>query len=87
MRCVLVLTYESLTEWRRKQPRIRPYIVEAGEIANFRLEIVINELGTAFLKLDRYLETGKLYLDSVDMRMSLDYGTGLKVYLEDMEYL
>lgn len=74
----LVLTYESLTEWRRKQPRIRPYIVEAGEIAKFRLEIVINELGAAFSKLDQYLETGKLHLDSVNMRMSLDYGTGLK---------
>lgn len=80
----LVMTSISLTEWRRAQPKIRPYDVLAGELAQFRLEMRINELGSAFLLLDRYLETGKVPIPDVNREMSREYGTGLKSVMQQL---
>jgi hypothetical protein len=74
----LVMTSMSLTEWRKRQARIRPYDILGGEVAHFRLELTINKLGRSFLRLDRYLESGEVEVDEASRRMSLSYGSGLK---------
>lgn len=74
----LVMTSMSLTEWRKRQARIRPYDILGGEVAQFRLELTINKLGRSFLRLDRYLESGDVEVVEASRRMSLSYGSGLK---------
>ena len=51
---------DDFCEWRERLPELRPYdIVGSGEVALYRLELVLNEVGNAFLMLDRFLETGE----------------------------
>lgn len=50
---------KTLSEWQQSRPRIRPYEVEAGELARFKLVMVPNALGEGFLALDRFLSTGQ----------------------------
>lgn len=50
---------EDFSEWRARLPELRPYEIASGEIALYRLELVLNEVGKAFLMLDRFLETGE----------------------------
>jgi hypothetical protein len=48
---------ESFTEWRESTGRtgLRPYEIEAGEVAHWRLRLELNELGQSFLVLDDFL--------------------------------
>lgn len=50
---------EDFNEWRASLPELRPYEIAGGEVAMYRLELVLNEIGTAFLMLDRFLESGE----------------------------
>lgn len=47
---------ESFEDWLRAQhrPKLRPY-EDTGEVASWRLEVTLNEIGEAFLKLDEFL--------------------------------
>ena len=51
---------ESFEEWRRGlvAERIRPYRNGAGEVDFYRLELTLNELGKAFLVVDRFATEG-----------------------------
>lgn len=42
-------------------PRIRPYCIEAGEVASYRLALSLNHIGEMFLELDQFLENGAMY--------------------------
>jgi uncharacterized protein DUF4365 len=48
---------DSFTEWRESTGRlgIRPYEIEADELAHWRLALELNEVGRAFIALDDYL--------------------------------
>lgn len=50
---------EDFSEWRGQLPELRPYKISSGEVAMYRLELVLNEVGKSFLMLDRFLETGE----------------------------
>jgi hypothetical protein len=50
---------EDFREWRSGLPELRPYQIDGGEVARYRLELVLNEVGRAFMMLDRFLETGE----------------------------
>lgn len=51
---------ETYGEWRSRLSPVRPYAVHGGEVAVYRLELTLNELGRAFLVTDRYLSSGGL---------------------------
>jgi hypothetical protein len=71
---------ETFEEWRSNLVRIRPYKIAAGEVAFFRLQLTINELGRAFLKLDKYLMDGERpELTGMEGRFANEYGAGLKM--------
>jgi hypothetical protein len=42
--------------YEQNKAGIRPYTVEQGELAKYRLILTVNDLGKAFLKIDNYLE-------------------------------
>jgi hypothetical protein len=50
---------EDFREWRTNLPELRPYEIASGEVALYRLELSLNDVGTSFLTLDRFLETGE----------------------------
>ena len=50
---------EDFNEWRAALPELRPYEIAGGEVAMYRLELMLNEVGKAFLMLDRFLESGE----------------------------
>ena len=50
---------EDFSEWRSGLPELRPYEIAGGEVAMYRLELQLNEVGKAFLMLDRFLDTGQ----------------------------
>jgi hypothetical protein len=50
---------DDFSEWRGELPELRPYEISGGEVARYRLELVLNEVGKSFLMLDRFLETGE----------------------------
>lgn len=50
---------EEFSEWRSDLPELRPYEIASGEVALYRLELTLNEVGKAFLLLDRFLDTGE----------------------------
>ena len=50
---------EDFSEWRADLPELRPYEIAGGEVAMYRLELALNEVGKAFLMLDRFLEKGE----------------------------
>ncbi|WP_084599798.1 DUF4365 domain-containing protein [Actinoplanes subtropicus] len=54
---------ESFDEWRRAQTwhKLRPY-EEDGEVAHWRLQLTLNDVGRAFLTLDQQLTEGLLPL-------------------------
>lgn len=52
---VYIITGIDYTSWRRQLPDVRPYHIDAGEIARYRLKAEMNEIGRAFLILDKYL--------------------------------
>ena len=51
---------ESFDDWRRSRVAqgIRPYSNAAGEVDYFRIELTLNQLGKAFLIVDRFAATG-----------------------------
>ncbi|MEU9685375.1 DUF4365 domain-containing protein [Amycolatopsis japonica] len=51
---------ETFDEWRRTRMtrRIRPYKDTASEVDHYRLELALNELGKAFLVVDRFATEG-----------------------------
>jgi len=57
---------EEYSEWAARRaehlPRLRPYANEAGEIDRWRLELTLNELGEAFLLVDRFASRGEQLL-------------------------
>ena len=60
---------------------IRPWTVEAGEIARFVLKISLNELGKAFLMIERFLRRGEFPRPSVMGRLDRSYEDGIKCKL------
>lgn len=50
-----IYDYEDLENYKRQLPKIRPYIIEYGEVARYRLILKLNDLGKAFLIIDKYL--------------------------------
>ena len=54
----VLLTFDDFGDWRRRRfdEGLRPY-EDDGEVARWRLEARLNTLGTAFLEVDRFLET------------------------------
>jgi hypothetical protein len=48
----------EFSEWREGLSTFRPYQVAAGEVAMYRFELSLNEVGRAFLLLDGYLNSG-----------------------------
>lgn len=50
-------------EWKSGLPTIRPYEVYADEVAMYRLELALNDLGRAFLTLEPFLTEGKIPID------------------------
>jgi len=45
---------QDFHEWRSQFADVRPFEVTSGEVAKFRLELALNELGRAFLLVDEY---------------------------------
>jgi hypothetical protein len=53
---------EEYSDWKQGRfSRLRPYTAD-GEVALWRLELTLNELGTAFMVVDRFGATGKRQL-------------------------
>ena len=46
---------KTFSEWRADKPPLRAYEVAQGEVARWRLEFALNDLGRAFLTIDRHL--------------------------------
>ena len=55
--CYIMHT-KSYKDWFDGMAQIRPYDVAAGEVALFQLELELNEIGKAYLSLEKYLTTG-----------------------------
>ncbi|WP_329469635.1 DUF4365 domain-containing protein [Exiguobacterium sp. 9-2] len=52
------MIFGDYQEWSKRRPNIRPYIIRYGEIASYRLNLDLNELGQSFVHLDNYLRNG-----------------------------
>lgn len=46
-------------EWKAGLPAIRPYQVAAGELAQYRLELTLGDIGQAFLSMEPFLLRGE----------------------------
>jgi len=57
-------TVESYDSWRagREWPELRPFTNAAGEVDYWRLELTLNDLGKAFLLVDRFATQGQSQL-------------------------
>jgi hypothetical protein len=66
----------SFDEFQAELPQIRPYEVASNEVACFRLELTLNEIGKAFLVLDKYLSEGIEIESAENVRGT--YAMGLK---------
>ena len=60
---------------------IRPWTVEAGEIARFRLKLSLNEMGRSFLEMERFLRCEELSRPSLQGKMNEAYENGVKYRL------
>ncbi|MBQ9566021.1 MAG: DUF4365 domain-containing protein [Synergistaceae bacterium] len=58
-----------------------PWIVEAGEIARFRLRLSLNELGHSFLTAERFLRRGEFPVETLSSGFGAEYENGLKFQL------
>jgi hypothetical protein len=56
----MIMAGSTFAEWRelRGLSGLRPYTVEAGEVALWRLGMSLNDIGRAFVALDEYLRAG-----------------------------
>jgi hypothetical protein len=61
--------------------QIRPWTVEAGEIARFMLKLSLNELGKSFLITERFLRRGEFPRPTIMGRMDRAYEDGIKYRL------
>lgn len=53
---------EAYGEYRASLPQIRPYIIDSGEVARYRLILDINDFGKSFYNIDSYLrEENKMH--------------------------
>lgn len=50
----------SFEKWRSLKPSFRSYTVEAGEVAKYRFELSLNEIGEAFIVIHGYLTQTEL---------------------------
>jgi hypothetical protein len=57
----VIMVGSTFHEWRefRGFTGLRPYVIEAGELARWRLTMSINDIGRSFLALDEYLGHGR----------------------------
>jgi hypothetical protein len=62
---------QDFREWRERKPEIRAYS-DDGEVASYRLELALNELGKAFLILDKYLRSDGVIRADTDEREGSD---------------
>lgn len=46
---------EDFSDWKQRQPTIRPYEVEAGELGKYRLVLCLSQVGKDFLTSEQYL--------------------------------
>jgi hypothetical protein len=55
---------DTYTEWAAGRPltQLRPYVNEMGEVDRWRLELILNDLGKAFLVVDGFATTGERQL-------------------------
>jgi hypothetical protein len=60
---------------------IRPWTVEAGEVAKFALKLSLNELGRSFLMTERFLRRGEFPRPPVTRSMDKSYEEGIKYRL------
>ena len=60
---------------------IRPWAVEAGEIARFMLKLSLNELGRSFLMTERFLRRGEFPRPSIMGNIDKCYENGIKYKL------
>ena len=60
---------------------IRPWTVEAGEIARFVLKLSLNELGKSFLMSERFLRRGEFPRPSIMGKINEFYENGIKYRL------
>lgn len=74
--CYIMHT-EEYSDWRSSFSSVRPYTVEAGEVALFQLQLTLNEIGSAYLSLERYLTEGIVPPQSTG-RIGQGYNLGLK---------
>jgi hypothetical protein len=73
-----VMHTRSFDEWREDLATIRPYEIEMGEVARFRLQLSMGKLGRAFILIDNYLNSG-VPPGVEKATISADYASGLKV--------
>lgn len=74
--------YEERESERLAEPvAIRPWSVEAGEIAHFLLKLSLNELGRSFLVTERFLRRGDFPKTSFMGDIGTDYENGIKYRL------
>lgn len=57
---------------------VRPWTVEANEIAHFRLELKLNELGSAFLLAENFIRRGEVPVRPSADKFGEAYESGLK---------
>ena len=74
--CYIMHT-EDYDEWLSGMAKIRPYEVAAGEVALFQLEMTLNEIGVAYLSLEKYLSAGSIAVQE-EARTGAGYALGLK---------
>jgi hypothetical protein len=72
---------EALTDSSQELASIRPWTVEAGEIARFMLKLSLNDLGKSFLMTERFLRRGDFPRPSVGGSMDKSYEDGIKFRL------
>ncbi|MCR4817324.1 MAG: DUF4365 domain-containing protein [Fretibacterium sp.] len=60
---------------------LAPWTVEAGEIARFRLRLLLNELGRSFLTTELFLRRGEFPLTDFSGGLGTEYEKGIKFQL------
>ncbi len=73
---------EKLGEYGSDAGSVFPWVVEAGEIARFRLKLSLNELGRSFLTAESFIRRGEFpATDAGSAGFGAEYERGLKFRL------
>jgi hypothetical protein len=72
-----IMYTDDYSDWQRGMASIRPYTVASGEVALFQLQLTLNEIGSAYLSLEKYLGEGIVSLPPAG-RAGQGYNLGLK---------